>query len=232
MGKRLDITGQKFGRLVAIRPVERKNSNLTYWLCKCDCGNEKEVALGSLRRGLTTSCGCIRKDSLSHIAKQRKSYNEYEIVGDVVRVKMVHSQIMICDLDDWERLKDIKWSVGKHGYVIGRDTQNDCIVKFHQQVLGKYDGLVIDHINRNKLDNRKCNLRLVTQTENTWNKSIGKKNTSGVLGVYPHKNKWCASITYNHKKYFLGVYENIEDAEKARKEAEIKFYQIHNRREN
>lgn len=39
-------------------------------------------------------------------------------------------------------------------------------------------------------------------------------------------------ITYNHKKYFLGVYENIKDAEKARKEAETKFYQIHNRREN
>lgn len=69
MSKFKDITGQKFGRLIALSFVERKN-NKTYWLCKCDCGNEKIVALSDIQYGGTKSCGCLfKEDSIKRHTK-------------------------------------------------------------------------------------------------------------------------------------------------------------------
>ena len=224
MRKCADITGQRFGRLVAIKRVERPNTNLSYWLCKCDCGKEKEIFLGSLKRGYTTSCGCYHSEVFKeNVRKSNKKYNEYEVVGDTVYVTMKYSQTMICDVDDWERLKDVCWSKDKNGYAIGTP-KGEKNIKFHIAVMGKREGMFIDHINRNRLDNRKCNLRFVTPKENTWNIGVGKNNKSGVVGVYKRQNKWVASIGINRKTYHIGIYNNFEDAVKARKEAE-KLYQ-------
>lgn len=61
MPKVVDITGQRFGFLVAIRPYPiKKPRTALYWLCKCDCGAEVVVRGTSLRRGATTSCGCFK----------------------------------------------------------------------------------------------------------------------------------------------------------------------------
>lgn len=65
-----DLTGQKFGRLTAIKPIENHtNSNgksmMTKWLCKCDCGNECNVQSGNLLSGHTLSCGCYNKEQMS-----------------------------------------------------------------------------------------------------------------------------------------------------------------------
>jgi hypothetical protein len=57
-----DRTGQRFGRLVAVERVASTRHGNTRWLCRCDCGGEKVVAVGSLRRGDTRSCGCLAKD--------------------------------------------------------------------------------------------------------------------------------------------------------------------------
>ena len=53
-----DITGQRFGLLVAIKRLDRQNNKTFNWLCKCDCGNECVVSLDYLHQGLKTSCGC------------------------------------------------------------------------------------------------------------------------------------------------------------------------------
>ena len=57
-----DLIGQKFGRLTVIAKSERSNGYRTYWLCRCDCGNMKEVRNDSFGRGNTRSCGCLSKD--------------------------------------------------------------------------------------------------------------------------------------------------------------------------
>lgn len=61
MGKAIDITGQKFGRLTALYPT-RKNGRFA-WHCKCDCGNECDVDSGNLRTGKQKSCGCLRNEN-------------------------------------------------------------------------------------------------------------------------------------------------------------------------
>jgi hypothetical protein len=59
--KMIDIGGQRFGRLVALRPVEKRDGKF-HWLCRCDCGNEKVVSGKKLRGGDTVTCGCGKKD--------------------------------------------------------------------------------------------------------------------------------------------------------------------------
>lgn len=56
----LDVTGQRYGDLVALYRSDRSTSRMSYWICQCDCGNRTEVQLGSIRSGHTTSCGCLK----------------------------------------------------------------------------------------------------------------------------------------------------------------------------
>ena len=57
----IDISGEVFGKLTTIGPIEYDNYGHIKWLCKCDCGNKTIVSAGSLKNGNTKSCGCIRK---------------------------------------------------------------------------------------------------------------------------------------------------------------------------
>lgn len=67
MGNKLDLTGMRFGRLVAQQPAENRGDR-TFWLCKCDCGNTAVVGTDLLRGGKTRSCGCLREE-MSHKIK-------------------------------------------------------------------------------------------------------------------------------------------------------------------
>ena len=75
-------------------------------------------------------------------------------------------------------------------------------------------------------DNRKQNLRICTQANNTINSGIQRNNKSGVTGVVwvEQINRWTAQITYQKKRIHLGSFENLEDAIKARENAEIKYF--------
>lgn len=61
MGRKLNLVGQRFGKLTVVKAIQNIN-NKTAWLCECDCGNTKEVLTMHLRKGDTTSCGCARSD--------------------------------------------------------------------------------------------------------------------------------------------------------------------------
>ena len=58
----VDITGQRFGRLIALHPTENRSSSSIVWRCQCDCGNMVDVSSGNLRSGRTKSCGCLLRD--------------------------------------------------------------------------------------------------------------------------------------------------------------------------
>jgi len=88
------------------------------------------------------------------------------------------------------------------------------------------DGVEVDHINHVRDDNRISNLRLSPFTsvhKNQHNRSLGKNNTSGHMGVRRSGEKWRAEIKIDGKKVSLGTYSLLEDAVTARKEAELKY---------
>ncbi len=92
-----------------------------------------------------------------------------------------------------------------------------------------FEGLLVDHIDKNPLNNSPLNLRLVTLKENLMNSNLSSRNISGFKGVSWDKRRklWHACIMTNGRNYRLGMFENINNAIQARKEAEdyyLKFY--------
>jgi hypothetical protein len=85
--KKLDLAGQRFGRLLAIRPAPKnpmKKGSL--WICLCDCGKETTVWIGSLRSGNTQSCGCLWNENFRKAARLantgKRSYARLDLVGE------------------------------------------------------------------------------------------------------------------------------------------------------
>ena len=97
---------------------------------------------------------------------------------------------------------------------------------FAHNLILSCEGKYTDHINRNKLDNRRQNLRICTAQENSFNKGVGKNNKSGFAGVCykQDKHKWKAFISPSGKQIHLGYFDDIRDAIKARLQAEIEYF--------
>lgn len=65
MPRKIDLKGQRFGRLVVLEQVPNPKGTSAVWLCLCDCGVQKSIASNSLRKGLTRSCGCLHQETLA-----------------------------------------------------------------------------------------------------------------------------------------------------------------------
>jgi hypothetical protein len=96
-------------------------------------------------------------------------------------------------------------------------------------VYGEVPSCEIDHVNRERDDNRLCNLRLATGAENKQNRAKQNTNTSGYTGVGWNigKGKWQSRIMRDGKSIHLGYYDRIEDAVNARAEAKRKYHTFH-----
>ena len=80
MGRKIDLTGQRFGRLFVISEDGKDPYGNYMWKCRCDCGNTRTVVSNSLRRGLTTSCGCYQREvqlevNKTHGERRSRLYN-------------------------------------------------------------------------------------------------------------------------------------------------------------
>lgn len=212
----VDYSGKKIGFWTAIEPSKTKGGRSGY-LCECICGKKKVVDKYTLIHGKSNSCGCVNKNS--------KSYNNYYIVGDIVYVQYRKSyDCFICDLEDWEKLKDLCWYKDSGGYARSGNGISQERVSFHRIVMDCPDDMEVDHVNGKKWDNRKCNLRIVTRHQNNLNHKTPKNNTSGHIGVIKRGELYEARIVFNGKDIYLGRYKTFEEAVKVRKEAEEKYF--------
>ena len=132
------------------------------------------------------------------------------------------NEFIVIDKEDYNKIKDSKWCVSKTGYAVANI--NKKVVKMHRQILGVIDpSQIIDHKNRNKLDNRKENLRICSQKENTRNRGA-TRGRELPLGIRKRNGKFEARIMVNRKEINLGGYACLSDAVLARKEGEKKYF--------
>lgn len=233
-----DLTGKEFGYLTVIHRAENyitpSGQKHSQWLCKCRCGQEIIVKAMRLKNGETKSCGCLRKEVN---ARRLKKYNAYDLSGEYGVGYTFNGETFYFDLDDYDKIKEYCWHLNGRAdcttgtkYVSSFD-KNGKVLFMHRLVMGVHNCkscIQIDHFNHNKQDNRKSNLRYVTNSENQLNVHRPyKNNTSGHIGVNYDKSRhmWYARIQIDGKDKYLGSSKYKEDAIRMRKEAE-KLYDI------
>lgn len=154
--------------------------------------------------------------------KVNKYRNKYEEIDDfTIKGFTRNGDIFLIDKEDYHLIEPYCWHRHKDGYIRTRVSYyikdgklHNSYALMHNLIMGKKDGLEIDHLNGNPADNRKNNLQYKTHAENMDNivGYVGNK----IKGVYYNKKekKWKALIKYNKEKYYLGNFEKYEDAEK------------------
>lgn len=220
-----NLIGKKFGKLLVIKQdedfVEKSGRHRVAWLCRCDCGSMCSIVDSSLKRGFTKSCGCFAKENMSRV---KKKYNIYDLSNGYGIGYTSKGEEFYFDLEDYDSIKDYCWRTNKNGYLVARYKNSQLIM--HRIIMNCPDGKQVDHKCHNKLDNRKSNLRIVTNQQNSMNSLVQLNNKSGVTGVCWDKNvgKWYVYINYKGKRIYKGRYKDLEVAKMVRKEAEDEYF--------
>jgi len=135
----------------------------------------------------------------------------------VREIRMYGGRVALVDAADYDELSAYTWSVTMYGYAVRQFVDADHAhhsVLMHRHIMRATPFQRIDHINHNKLDNRRVNLRFCTHAQNCKNRPHDGKNTSGYKGVSWSRNdkKWMAMITSDKETYYLGLHVNLRDA--------------------
>jgi len=163
--------------------------------------------------------------------------NEYKFKDDLcyIILKNRHQKIIgecIIDKKYYNKIKDLKWYLSG-GYCVTKSINKDSGTDISNIMFNNYN-VVYDHIDNNRLNNTKINLRIVTHQQNAMNMGLKFTNTSGVVGVSKQKKKennkrewtgkWYSVITHNYKNMWLGSCNNFNDAVELRILAESKYF--------
>jgi hypothetical protein len=134
------------------------------------------------------------------------------------QLPLAKGRCALVDDDDFARISEYQWHITSRGYVAGTVTINGTpkLVYLHRFLLNAPPGRYVDHINGDRLDNQRDNLRLVTRAQNQWNRQV-QHNQSGYKGVSWHrrKRKFYARIQANGQRYHLGYFDTAEEAAQA-----------------
>lgn len=220
-----DLLNMRFGSWI-VQSLNHKSERCNYWNCRCDCGNERVMRPDALKRvsKLGYCNQCKRPNSMLNIedlpdetktrVRQREDglFFHTMIADDCVTYGYTkYGKCYLIDTDDAERVSHYSWGFKGRGYV----TANvKCKERYlHNFLLENYESSVyVDHVNLDKTDNRRCNLRICSLQENAFNQGMPKSNTSGMKGVSQVKQgKWKMRITFCqhdiHAEGFLSPYQ-------------------------
>lgn len=195
-----ELTGQKFGRLLVLEPTnQRGKDGAVIWRCKCDCGNEVMAVNSQLLRGYKKSCGCLKNPPLKDYVGRK--FGKLTVISYAGKRNGLYRWQCRCECG---KLTE----VGQTSLQSGKTKSCGCL----QVQMGK----------KNLQFAEGTSVKLLE----TVDKRLIKSNTSGYNGVYYNKRcqKWTAQITFKGKTHYLGIYSDIRDAVKARKNAEERFY--------
>lgn len=186
MGKVIDMTGQRFGKLTVISQAETKN-NRAMWLCQCDCGNEKIVAGKHLRNGMVKSCGCYIREYLKECkTKHSKCNSKLYYVYNGIKDRCYNSNkkgyknyggrgIVMCQewLNDF--MSFYNWAI-ENGYSEESKRGEYTIDRIDNN--GNYEPsncrwITIREQQKNKRNNRYITFNEETKTLTDWSLSLG-----------------------------------------------------------
>lgn len=231
MSKLKDETGREYGDLLVIRKSQRvTTTRQAMWDCICSCWNVIAITGYNLRSGRSTRCkSCAAKAansvhafSIKPVKTRVRKLNTIIEIGDIAWIRLNRGWCVI-DRADIELVNHITWHLGSDRYVCGKDGKT---LQMHRVIMNPGKGQIVDHINGDRTDNRRSNLRLCGMSENLWNSRFRDNNSSGYKGVSKHKRsgRWQAKITVRYKQHHLGLFDSAEEAAKAYDEASKRLH--------
>lgn len=169
-----------------------------------------------------------------HIYHSKWDYNEIEIIGDMAKMFLYDNYgnkicYTIIDADDVDKVRGLHWHKNAQGYAVTQLNGKQALL--HRFLCGVHNdenpiNSPVDHINRNRLDNRKANLRLVSSSQNSYNRPGRGRLRKGVC-INRQKGRkviyYQAYINVNKKQINLGYFHTYEEAVVAREDAEKKY---------
>lgn len=211
MGKFIDLTGRKFGRLTVVSRAENDKHGGSRWLCVCDCGKENTVRYMHLTRGRIVSCGCYQKEnSTKHGLSRTPLYGVWS--------------------DMKQRCYSVNCSNREHYYDRGIKVCDEWLEKFDNFAEWAFSSgynpkLRIDRINTNG-NYEPSNCRWVTPLQNIMNTRSKKGSMSKYKGLtrIPKTGKWVAKIRINGRSTHIGTYVTEKEAAMAYNDMALKHY--------
>lgn len=144
------------------------------------------------------------------------------LVSVMKQIRLTKGFITKVDDADYPELSKYKWhAFERRGFIRPRrgsyKNGKEYMIFMYRQIMNAPTGKFVDHINGDTLDNRRENLRLCDNKQNTWNQKIRSTNKSGYKGVYWRntRNKWISGLRVNGKWLYLGSFTEAKDAAKA-----------------
>jgi len=133
---------------------------------------------------------------------------DHELLELVGVVQLTRGKVAKIDLEDVEEVSKYNWFATKQGYVLRNDSEG--MMRLHRLINKTPEGLYTDHINRDTLDNRRCNLRNCTASQNVANTRSQRQSFSRYKGVgyLKKEEKWYSQIKIHGKKKFLGYFDS------------------------
>ena len=201
--------------LSCLRAKEARSANLIMLICRCKEGSKgiyHVVAADQV-------CSNWRRSGKKWVGPEEKDGARY--------IPLIQGGFAVVDAEDYERLAKYKWYLCQEGnlFYAFRYTSGKQI-RMHREIMKAPKGVMVDHMDRNGLYNRKRNLRLCSRRQNSYNRRGNSRGSSQYKGVYWHKvgGKWAARITYNGKNHYLGLYVDEKEAAKAYDEKAKELY--------
>ena len=169
------------------------------------------------------------KCAVNNKKKRNRVINEYinnSLYYEVIIKRSNDEQSFYIDADDYDKVSLHNWTVSGHGYIVSSNKSKTIFL--HRYILNLQQGcnIIVDHIDHNKKNNRKSNLRLCTPSENMINKQLLQSNKSGYPGIRWENNrhKWYVRICADRKEHFIGRFDSFNDALEARLNAEKLYF--------
>lgn len=196
-----DLTGQRFGLLTVVSRTENRNGR-TCWNCRCDCGGERAVTARDLKSGRVTNCGC-QTGSRGRVDLTGRRFGRLQALEPTDRRDRKGSVYWRCVCDCGQEIE-----VTEDGLMRGNYQSCGCLKRENQQEivnqLHRIDGTCVEI-----LENRKYR----------------RDNTSGFRGVFKLKNgRYRVNIGFKRKRFYLGTYEDYQEAVEARLKAEEEIH--------
>ncbi len=146
------------------------------------------------------------------------------------KIKLTRGKYALVDDEDFDWLNQWKWRYHSNGYAarsLKRIEGKRPLEYMHRVVLGVRKGQETDHINRNRLDNQRSNLRFSDRVKNMHNIGLRPWNKSGFAGVWWHKQtqKWATTTRVKYKRVWLGLFKSKEEAAEVYKNAVERLYE-------